>query len=673
MGITNFAPSPNEEVQLTNGSASNYPVKLRHTNFQPEFVAVAGTSNHFPAMFSPAFISTAITSQSPPCLTFQRTSTSQSARRTCSKRNLTTFNRYKSSTNFPFKFVEDQSKAFSIACTTAKCTTTEEYADVESCSNQSVSGCLSHYLIGVWLRSSRSVKKLRAVHAFILRHFTSFSIYVGNNLLSSYLRVGMLVDARKVFDEMPMRSVVTWTAIINGYIDLDLTEEALALFSDSVKSGVLANGQMFVCILNLCAKRLDFELGRQIHGVIVKGNRGNLIVDSAIIYFYAQCKDISSAFVAFERMGRRDVVCWTSMITSCSQQGLGQEAISMFSNMLSDGFLPNEFSVCSVLKACGEERELKIGRQLHGLIIKKIIKNDVFVGTSLVDMYAKCGNLVDSREVFDGMRNRNTVTWTSIIAGYAREGLGEEALNLFRLMKRQRIPANNLTIVSILRACGSIEASLTGREVHAQIVKNSFQTNIHIGSTLVWFYCKCRNQLKASMVLQLMPLRDVVSWTAIISGCAHLGHESEALEFLKNMIEEGVEPNSFTYSSTLKACAKMEAILQGKMIHSSANKTSALSNVFVGSALIYMYAKCGYVTEASQVFDSMPVRNLVSWKAMILCYARNGLCREALKLMYRMQAEGFEVDDYILGTVYGACGDVKCDVDSSFEHSLQTH
>ncbi|KAG6578339.1 Pentatricopeptide repeat-containing protein, chloroplastic, partial [Cucurbita argyrosperma subsp. sororia] len=611
-------------------------------------------------MLSPAFISTATISQSPPCFSVQPPPISLSTRRACSKWNLTSIDRCKSPTNLRFNFIKDPFRASLVACTTETCTA-QECTDVESCSNEPVNGCLSPYLIAAWLRSSRGVKELRAIHAFILRHFSSLVTYVGNNLISSYLRFGMLIDARRVFDEMPMRSVVTWTAIINGYIDFDLTDEALGLFGDSVRSGVRANGKMFVCILNLCAKRLDFELGRQIHGAIVKGNWGNLIVDSAIVYFYAQCKDISSAFVAFEHMPKRDIVCWTSMITSCSQQGLGREAISMFSNMLSDGFLPNEFSVCSVLKACGEERELKIGKQLHGLVIKKIIKNDVFVGSSLVDMYAKSGSLADSREVFDEMRNRNTVTWTSIIAGYAREGLGEEAVNLFRLMNKQRVPANDLTIVSILRACGSIGASLTGREVHAQIVKNSFQTNLHIGSTLVWFYCKCRNQPKASMVLQQMPLRDVVSWTAIISGCAHLGHESEALEFLENMIEEGVEPNSFTYSSALKACAKMEAILQGRLIHSSANKTSAVSNVFVGSALIYMYAKCGYVTEASQVFDSMPERNLVSWKAMILCYARNGLCREALKLMYRMQAEGIEVDDHIFGTVYGVCGDVKCE------------
>ncbi|CAB4267047.1 unnamed protein product [Prunus armeniaca] len=364
-------------------------------------------------------------------------------------------------------------------------------------------------------------------------------------------------------------------------------------------------------------------------------------------------------------MPKWDVVCWTTIITACSQQGHGQEAFSLFSQMLSEGFSPNEFTVCGVLKACGEEKELRFGRQLHGALVKKIYKNDVFIDTSLVDMYAKCGEMIDSRTVFDGMKNRNTVTWTSIIAGYARKGFSEEAICLFQVMKRRNIFVNNLTIVSILRACGLMRDSLMGREVHAQILKNSTETNLHLGSTLVWFYCRCGEYSNATKVLQQMPLRDVVSWTAIISGCAHLGFESEALEFLNEMMEDGVEPNAFTYSSALKACAQLETVLHGKLIHSSANKSPAMSNVFVGSALISMYAKCGYVTEAFQVFDSMPERNLVSWKAMIVGYAKNGLCQEAMKLMYRMRTEGFEVDDYILATVLTACGELGWEMDPS--------
>ncbi|KAG4147601.1 hypothetical protein ERO13_D05G233100v2 [Gossypium hirsutum] len=522
------------------------------------------------------------------------------------------------------------------------------------------------------LQSCSNGRQVRRVHAVVLKRLGNPVTYVENNLVSSYLKFGTLVEARKVFDNMAERNVVSWTAMINGYSKLGFDDEALRLFWDSISCGVQGNRKMLVCLMNLCSRRADFELGRQIHGCILKANCRNLIVDSAVTYFYAQCGELSRAFQVFHGMAEKDVVCWTAMITACSQQGYAEEAFSLFSRMLSDGFWPNEFTVCSVLKACGEQKALRPGRQLHGAIIKKMFKNDVFLGSSLVDMYAKCGEILDARIVFNGMSSRNTVTWTSIIAGYARKGLGEDAISLFRVMKRRNIIANNLTIVSILRACGSVVDLLMGKEVHAQIVKKSIQTNMYIGSTLVWFYCKCGEYDIASKVLQQMPLRDVVSWTAMISGCASVGHEAEALDILKEMMEEGVEPNSFTYSSALKACAKLGTVTKGKLIHSFANKTPAFSNVFVGSALIHMYAKCGFVAEASRVFDSMPERNLVSWKAMIMGYARNGLCREALQLMYRMEAEGFEVDDYILATVLSACGDIELDEGPSSEILLVT-
>ncbi|KAF5955383.1 hypothetical protein HYC85_008239 [Camellia sinensis] len=434
-----------------------------------------------------------------------------------------------------------------------------------------------------------TVKEVRKLHAIAIKCLKSSGTFVDNNLISSYARFGDLVEARKVFDEMSIRNVVSWTAILNGYLRSELDDEALLFFREFIESGVRANY-------------------------------------SSIVYLYAKCGDLVGAFRVFDRMPNHDVVSWTTIITACSQLGWGEDAFLLFSRMLLEGFAPNEFTVCSVSNACGDEEELKFGRQLHGTIVKKIFKNDVFIGTSLVDMYAKCGEIADSTEVFDGMRRRNTVTWTSIIAGLARNGLGEEAISLFRIMKRRNIYVNNLTM----------EYSL------------------------------------ASKVLQEMPFRDVVSWTAMISVCAGLGHEPEALEFLKEMLGEGVEPNPFTYSSALKACARLENIQQGRLIHSSLNKTPAFSNVYVGSALVFMYANCGYISEAFQVFDSMTERNLVSWKSMIVGYAKNGLRREALKLMYRMQAEGIEVDDYILATVLTACGDVDWDMEHSPEHCLQS-
>ncbi|KAL5846697.1 hypothetical protein ACOSQ3_010221 [Xanthoceras sorbifolium] len=579
-----------------------------------------------------------------------------------SHRNPSGFHCYSCEPTSPTSHFDNSSDLFSFQGTPE--------ADVSD--TASVSQCIDSNVLAIWLQSSNNVKQVKRIHAIVLKCLGNSVTYVDNNLISLYVKFGKLNEARKVFDKTLERNVVSWTAMVNGYLRFGFDEEAFRLFSDSVANGVQANGKTFVCVMNLCSQRSDFELGRQIHACIVKSNRRNLIVDSAILHFYSQFGDLSSVFRTFDGMPEKDVVSWTTMITACSQQGQGAETFSMFSQMLSNGFFPNEFTVCSVLKACGKERALKFGRQLHGAILKKIYKDDVYIGTSLVDMYAKCGEILDSRIVFDEMRNRNTVTWTSIIAGYARVGLGEESISLFRVMKRRNISANNLTIVSILKACGMIGAFQLGKEVHAQIIKKFIHTNIHVGSTLVWFYCKSGESPTASKVLQQMPLRDVVSWTAIISGSAHLGHEFEALEFLKDMLDEGVEPNSFTYSSALKACAKLEDVLHGKLIHSSANKTAALSNVFVGSALISMYAKCGYVLEASQVFDGMPERNLITWKAMILGYARNGLCQEALQLMYRMQAEGIEVDDYTLATVYTACGDIEWDVEPSSGYYLQS-
>lgn len=246
-----------------------------------------------------------------------------------------------------------------------------------------------------------------------------------------------------------------------------------------------------------------------------------------------------------------------------------------------------------------------------------------------------------------------------MISGYAQSGHGEKAILLFRKMKMRRVFVNNLTIVGLLSACGSLQSPYLGKELHAQIIKNSMEENLQIGSTLVWFYCKCGEYTYAARILEAMPDRDAISWTALISGYNNLGHNVEALKSLDDMLWDGVKPNTYTYSSALKACAKLEALQYGRKIHGFVNKTQDFSNVFVGSSLIDMYMRCGKVDEARSVFDAMPEHNLVTWKVIITGFAQNGLCEEALKYMYLMQQEGHEVDDFVLSTVLTSCGDLQ--------------
>ncbi|KAL5204492.1 hypothetical protein ABZP36_009363 [Zizania latifolia] len=463
-----------------------------------------------------------------------------------------------------------------------------------------------------WLRSCSTADGVRRVHAVAVRSLDSLGTFVANNLITAYAKFHEVSDARKMFDEMPERSVVSWTAMMNGYLKLGHYTEVVRLFFDMVGSGMQGNSLTFVCLLKSCSEHRDAKLGQQVHCCIVKGGWSNVIVDSAVAHFYAQCGDVASASRIFDEMAYHDVISWTTMITAYVQHGHGDQALRMFSAMVSEGFHPNEFTVCSVLKVCAEEKAV----------------------SALVTMYARCGEVFDAQTVFDLMPRRNTITWTSMISGYAQSGQGEEAILLFRKMKMCRVFVNNLTIVGLLSACSSVQSLYLGKELHAQIIKNSMEDNLQIGSTLVWFY-------------------------SMISGYNNLGQNIEALKSLDDMLWDGVKPNTYTYSSALKACAKLEALQYGRKIHGFVNKTQDLSNVFVGSSLIDMYMRCGKVDEAQRVFDAMPEHNLVTWKVIVTGFAQNGLCEEALKYMYLMQQEGHEVDDFVLSTVLTSYGDLR--------------
>ncbi|GFZ10002.1 pentatricopeptide repeat (PPR) superfamily protein [Actinidia rufa] len=202
--------------------------------------------------------------------------------------------------------------------------------------------------------------------------------------------------------------------------------------------------------------------------------------------------------------------------------------------MLFEEFVPNEFTACSVLNACGDEKALMFGRQLYGAIVKKLFKNDVYIGTSLVDMHAKCGEIADSRKVFDGMRKRNMVMWISIIAGYTRNGLGEEAISLFQGMW--------LGWRSTVGKGGSCS---TSQELFSKQYLRRNRSCVALLQMHGILYC--------IQILQDLPFKDVVSCTVMISGCAGLGHEPEALEFFKEM---RCRAKPLYLSSALKACAR---------------------------------------------------------------------------------------------------------------------
>lgn len=215
--------------------------------------------------------------------------------------------------------------------------------------------------IGHWLQSCTNVNEVRKLHALVIKRVEDEVTYVNNNLISKYVEFGDLVVARQVFDNMLDRNVVSWTAMLNGYERHGMENEAFRLFVEFANCGIHGNARTYVCLLKLFGRTFQYELGRQLHACIIKNQVSNFILDCTILHLYARCGDLDSAFEVFDHMRNPDVIAWTTMITACSQHRRGKEAFIMLSRMLSDGLDPNEFTVCSVLNACAEEKELRLG------------------------------------------------------------------------------------------------------------------------------------------------------------------------------------------------------------------------------------------------------------------------------------------------------------------------
>eukprot|EP01018_Ginkgo_biloba_P021808 Gb_31465 [translate_table: standard] len=373
-------------------------------------------------------------------------------------------------------------------------------------------------------------------------------------------------------------------------------------------------------------------------------------------------------------------------VRTLCKQGQLKEALDTLYVMDQQCFEVGSYTYASFLRGCVNKKALPEGKLVHAHMIETGFRPDILLGNNLVTMYAKCRSLVDARRVLDDMPQRNVVSWTAMIAACARHTYDEEALALFYQMQQNGVRPNHFTFASVLPACANLAALEKGKEVHEDIIRSGFQSDVFVASALVDMYVKCgsienarklfdkmleRNVVswnamiggyaqngyvfEAVDLFQMMPERNVVSWTVMIAGYAQYGHSDEALKLYLQMQVAGVKPDSDTFASVLPACANLAALEHGKNIHEDIVRSGFQYDVFVGSALVDMYGKCGSIENAQQVFDKMPTRNVVTWTAMIVGYAMHGRGKDALLLFEQMQHSGTYPDNVTFVGVLSAC------------------
>eukprot|EP01018_Ginkgo_biloba_P019271 Gb_14392 [translate_table: standard] len=327
--------------------------------------------------------------------------------------------------------------------------------------------------------------------------------------------------------------------------------------------------------------------------------------------------------------------------------------------MLLQNVKPNPFTMVSILPACVHLSSVQQGKRvttvIHGYITRSGFGSDIVVRNSLVAIYAKCDSLEVARLYFDKMSERDMISWSAMIAGYAQNGHANEALTLFFKMQLQDIKPDPFTIASVLSACANLSALQQGKRIHSYIIRSGIQSDVVVPTALIDMYAKCRTIHIARQLFDQMSKKNIVSWNSMISGYAQNGHMNEALVLFNELQLQDIKPDSVTMVAVLQSYAHLSTLQQGKQIHGCIIRSGFDSDIVVGTSLIDMYAKCGSIDIARKLFDKMLIKNLVSWNVMIAGYGMHGHGEDALALFLQMQQKGIKPDHITFVSVLSAC------------------
>ncbi|OWM73670.1 pentatricopeptide repeat-containing protein At2g27610 [Punica granatum] len=464
-------------------------------------------------------------------------------------------------------------------------------------------------------------------------------------------------NARHLFEESPDRDPSkNFNSLLFQYSRENQNWQALSLFAYIHQSGLPVDGSTLSCALKVCGALPDQCAGKQVHCRCIKaGFEGDVSVGTSLVDMYMKSEHIEDGTRVFESMGDKNVVSWTSLLSGYAKNGLTDRAVGLFRRIVGAGVEPNAFTFTTVLGALVADGSLvaERGTQVHGMVVKNGLERDVTVGNSLINMYSKVGMLGSARAIFDSMDEKNYVSWNGIIGGYVSSGCDSEALEMFYQMRTAGVGLTQVTFVSVIKLCGNNRNLALVRQLHCRVLRGGFAFGDGVRTALMVAYSKCNEMDDALTTFSTMPgTRNVVLWTALISGYLQNGGAARAVDLFRQMTRDGVYPNSFTYSVILTA----HPFVCPSAIHAQVIKTNYERTSTVGTALLDAYFKEGNSDAATEVFDSIEEKDIVSWSAILAGYAQIGDSARTVTVFMKLGRERcIRPNEYTFSSVINAC------------------
>ncbi|GLT97683.1 hypothetical protein SLE2022_152370 [Rubroshorea leprosula] len=473
------------------------------------------------------------------------------------------------------------------------------------------------------LRKCAKASNLRhgtAIHAKFIKGSVSTSLYLHNHILSMYVKCGDLVDAHQLFDEMPHRNVVTWSAIIAGFVQQGFHNEALSLFCCMFCDGMVKPNEFtLVSALHACSLHQDLALSYQLYGLLVRlGFESNIFLINAFLTALIRHGKLLEALEVFEKSSNKDIVSWNAVIAGCLQHSYFNVP-GFWLRMNCEGVKPDGFTFATVLTSLAALCDLNLGLQVHAQLVKSGHGDENCVGNSLVDMYMKNQRLADGFRAFQEMPQRDVSSWTQMAAGCLQCGEPGIALEVIAEMRKTGVKPNRFTLATAFNACATLSSLEEGKKLHGLRIKLGTEIDVCVDNALLDMYAKCGSMDAVWTVFRLMNDHSIISWTTMIMGCAQNGQAREALKIFDEMIVEGIEPNYVTFICVLYACSQGGFIDEGWKYFSSMSSDHGISpGEDHYACMVNLLGRGGLIKEAEELTLAMPFKpGMLVWQTLL--------------------------------------------------------
>ncbi|PPR96453.1 hypothetical protein GOBAR_AA24217 [Gossypium barbadense] len=381
---------------------------------------------------------------------------------------------------------------------------------------------VDNFMVPAVLKALMDVEMGKAMHAYVTRNLEKMSVQLTTAFIHMYAKSGNLASARLLFNGLNQKTVVSWTAMIAGYIHCYKLEEGMKLFARMIEERIKPNEITLLCLVVECSFVGALELGKQLHVYILRnGICLSLALATALVDMYGKCGEIRNARAVFDSVKDKDVMIWSAMIAAHAQTHCIDQAFDLFVKMMEYGLRPNQVTMTTMLSLCAETGALDMGKWIHTVIDRQAVEMDTILKTALLEMYAKCGDIDGAWKLFREVKDRDIGVWNTMMAGLGMHGCGKEALELFSEMEREGARPNDITFIGLLNACSHAGLVEEGKLIFEKMVHAfALVPKIEHYGCMVDLLGRAGLLDEAYGIIKSLPIRaNSIIWSALLAAC----------------------------------------------------------------------------------------------------------------------------------------------------------